>query len=72
MDIKADARVGGRAPAREYGKALLPKLSGDLSRSLGKGFSLSNLIRMRQFYLVFQIYAEVPHILSWTHFVELL
>ncbi|MFH1119523.1 MAG: PDDEXK nuclease domain-containing protein [Bacteroidota bacterium] len=56
----------------EYGKSLLPELSKDLTHSLGKGFSLSNLIRMRQFYFVFPIYAEVPHNLSWTHIVELL
>ncbi|MCE5332292.1 MAG: DUF1016 N-terminal domain-containing protein [Bacteroidales bacterium] len=56
----------------EYGKELLPKLSKDLSLSLGKGFSLSNLIRMRQFYSTYPIYAELPHKLSWTHWVELL
>lgn len=61
----------GKAKA-EYGKSLLPKLSGDLKLTCGKGFSVSNLIRMRQFYLAFPIYAELPHKLSWTHLVELL
>ncbi len=56
----------------EYGAALLPRLSKDLTLSLGKGFSLSNLIRMRQFYNTFPIYAELPHKLSWTHWVEIL
>lgn len=56
----------------EYGKGLLQKLSKDLSLTLGKGFSLSNLIRMRQFYSAYPIYAELPHKLSWTHWVELL
>lgn len=55
-----------------YGKHLLENLSKDLSLSFGKGFSLSNLKRMRQFYTVFPIGAELPHQLSWTHFVELL
>lgn len=55
-----------------YGKGLLPTLSKDLTRSFGKGFSLSNLIRMRQFYLNYPISAELPHKLSWTHWVELL
>jgi len=55
-----------------YGKALLPNLSKDLTISFGKGFSLSNLKRMRQFYSVYPISAELPHQLSWTHFVELL
>lgn len=56
----------------DYGKALLPRLSKDLTLSLGKGFSLSNLIRMRQFYNTYPIYAELPHKLSWTHWVEIL
>lgn len=61
----------GEAKA-EYGKSLLPRLSKDLKLTHGKGFSLSNLIRMRQLYLAFPIYAELPHKLSWTHLVELL
>lgn len=51
----------------EYGAGLLPRLSKDLSQSFGKGFSMSNLIRMRQFYSTYSIYAELPHKLSWTH-----
>ena len=62
-----------------YGKGLLEKLSKDLSLLHGKGFSLSNLKRMRQFYLVYpigakashqlsgSISAEAPHQLSWMH-----
>ncbi|MFK7971653.1 MAG: YhcG family protein [Bacteroidia bacterium] len=55
-----------------YGKQLLLRLSKDLAPNLGKGFSRSNLQRMRQFYLSYPICAELPHKLSWTHFVELL
>jgi predicted nuclease of restriction endonuclease-like (RecB) superfamily len=62
---------GGSVKA-EYGKALLPRLSSDLKEKNGKGFSLSNIIRMRQLYAVFPNYAELPHKLSWSHFVELL
>jgi predicted nuclease of restriction endonuclease-like (RecB) superfamily len=62
---------GGNEKA-EYGKRLLEPLSKDLSLLHGKGFSLSNVKRMRQFYVAFPISAEVPHQLSWTHFVELL
>jgi predicted nuclease of restriction endonuclease-like (RecB) superfamily len=56
----------------EYGKNLLSYLSSDLKLLHGKGFSVSNLQRMRQIYMVYPIYAELPHKLSWTHFVELL
>jgi len=62
---------GGSGKA-EYGKRLLEQLSKDLLSLHGKGFSLSNIKRMRQFYQVFPISAEVPHQLSWTHCVELL
>lgn len=55
-----------------YGKQLLLQLSKDLTPHLGKGFSRSNLQRMKQFYLSYPICAELPHKLSWTHFVELL
>jgi len=50
---------GGNVKA-EYGKRLLEDLSKDLTLLHGKGFSLSNLKRMRQFYQTFPILAEVP------------
>ncbi len=56
----------------EYGTALLKSISRDLKLEHGKGFSLSNVKRMRQFYLVFQKGAKPSHLLSWSHYVELL
>lgn len=56
----------------DYGKALIDNLSKDLSVSLGKGFSRSNLIYMRLFYLEFPISEKPSHLLSWSHYVELL
>lgn len=56
----------------EYGSKLMERLSKDLSLLHGKGFSLSNVKRMRQLYLNYQNSAELPHQLSWTHLVELL
>ena len=56
----------------EYGKKLLENLSRDLSLMHGKGFSLSNLKRMRQLYGVYPIGAKPSHQLSWSHYVELL
>ena len=43
---------GGKVRA-EYGKALLETLSRDLTLLHGKGFSRSNLVRMRQLYIEF-------------------
>jgi predicted nuclease of restriction endonuclease-like (RecB) superfamily len=56
----------------EYGKNLIDNLSADLLTHLGKGFSRSNLIYMRLFYLEFPISEKPSHLLSWSHYVELL
>lgn len=61
----------GQANA-EYGQKLLANLSQDLRLKHGKGFSVSNLQRFRQFYLLNPNYATVSHNLSWSHHVELL
>jgi DUF1016 N-terminal domain len=61
----------GREKA-EYGKKLLEDLSKDLSLMHGKGFSLSNLQRMRQLYVFYPNRATVSHELSWSHYVEVL
>ncbi len=61
----------GQANA-EYGQQLLANLSKDLKLKHGKGFSLSNLKRFRQFYLANRNGATLSHQLSWSHHVELL
>ncbi|MBW6488762.1 PDDEXK nuclease domain-containing protein [Sulfurimonas sp.] len=55
-----------------YGKNLLEQLSQDLTIKHGKGFSRSNLVRFRQFYIAYPICATLSHKLSWSHVVELL
>jgi predicted nuclease of restriction endonuclease-like (RecB) superfamily len=62
---------GGQARAA-YGQALLTTLSHDLHLRHGKGFSRSNVIRARQFYLAYPKGATLSHLLSWSHVVELL
>ena len=56
----------------EYGKALLNQLAADLGLRHGKGFNRSNLIYMRLVYLRYPISAKPSHLLSWSHYVELL
>jgi predicted nuclease of restriction endonuclease-like (RecB) superfamily len=56
----------------EYGKALIGNLATDLSLRHGKGFSRSNLVYMRLFYLRYPISQKPSHQLSWSHYVELL
>ncbi len=55
-----------------YGKGLLDRLSRDLTLRHGKGFSRSNVVRIRQFYLAHPKGATLSHQLSWSHIVELL
>lgn len=62
---------GGKTKAA-FGSGLLEKLAKDLSMSYGKGFSLSNVKRFRQFYINFPISATLSHQLTWSHYVELL
>jgi endonuclease YncB( thermonuclease family) len=54
-----------------YGTGLLIKLSEDLTRDLGQGFSKRNLERMRAFYLAYPKTTTSSQ-LAWSHFVELL
>ena len=48
----------------EYGKQLLVNLAKDLTARNGKGFSRSNLVYMRKFYLAFPICETVSHKLT--------
>lgn len=56
----------------EYGKQLLKSLSKELTREIGKGFSVSNLQYMRRFYLEYQRQQTLSVKLSWSHYCELL
>ena len=62
---------GGKTRA-DYGTGLLASLSRDLTLRHGKGFSRSNVVRIRQFYLAHPKGATLSHQLSWSHIVELL
>ncbi len=52
---------------KNYGEGIIKKYSAKLTEELGKGYSTSNLKRMRQFYLLIQKGVAMPHQLSWTH-----
>ncbi|WP_342088141.1 PDDEXK nuclease domain-containing protein [Dyadobacter sp. OTU695] len=54
-----------------YGEGVIKQLSKDLSREIGKGFSIANLENFRKFYLTFsdeQKSYAVRRELSWTHY----
>lgn len=56
----------------EYGSQLFERLSKDLVQAHGKGFSRSNLLYMRKFYLSFPISETLSHLLTWSHYFEIL
>src|SRR5690554_6033850 len=56
----------------EYGSNLLDRLSKDLTLEFGKGFSRSNLVYIRKFYLAFSKSETLSHQLSWSHYFEIL
>ena len=60
-------KQGGKDKA-EYGTALLKNLSKEMTKEFGKGFTLTNLKYMRQFYLTFPKSHTLSDQLSWTHY----
>ncbi len=59
----------------EYGEKIVSTLSRQLTAEYGKGFTNTNLVRMRQFaelFPDFEIVASLTQQLTWTHIVELL
>lgn len=52
----------------EYGEYLIKNLSTKLTKDYGKGYTVSNLKNMRQFYLKFQNSHALRSQLSWTHY----
>lgn len=62
---------GGKDRA-EYGKQLVTSLARDLTLRHGKGFSRSNVMMMRAFYLAYPIVQTLSGQLSWSHYIELL
>ena len=56
----------------EYGKELIINISKRLTLEIGKGFGRSNLVYMRLLYLNYPISGTVSHLLTWSHYYELL
>ena len=73
-DLKTYYNVGKllSEAGKNYGEGIIKKYSVRLTEELGKGYSTSNLKRMRQFYLLIQKGVAMPHQLSWTHINALL
>lgn len=62
----------GGVDRADYGMFLLDRLSKDLSVSLGRGFSRSNIVYMRLLFIKYPISVTLSHLLTWSHYYELL
>ncbi|MBQ6083733.1 MAG: DUF1016 family protein [Bacteroidales bacterium] len=67
--VMQEQNGSGRA---EYGKQIIEKLSVALTKEFGKGFGITNLKYIRQFYMMFPIGHALRGELSWTHYRLLL
>ena len=72
-DLTTYYDVGGliKKAGNKYGEAIVKKYSQKLTKEIGKGYTVSALKRMRQFYVVIQKGATLSHLLSYSHYVEL-
>jgi len=51
----------------KYGKAIIKELSTRLTKDFGKGYSVTNLKLMRQFYIIFPKSHTLSDLLSWSY-----
>src|SRR5665648_257008 len=58
----------GKSERAEYGKGLLKFISEKLVNEFGKGYMVTNLKNMRQFYITFPNSYALRSQLSWTHY----
>ena len=55
-----------------YGSDLINRLSRDLTQQYGKGFGKSNLLYIRKLYVSFPKSGTLSHLLTWSHYYEVL
>ncbi|MFT4303772.1 MAG: PDDEXK nuclease domain-containing protein [Candidatus Woesearchaeota archaeon] len=56
----------------DYGIYLIEELSKELLKEFKKGFDVTNLRRMRRFYLTYEKWETLSPKLSWSHYCELI
>ena len=62
----------GGSKRAKYGNELIKKWSTKLTELYGKGYNTTNLKRFRQFFMCFEKSATMSHLLSWSHYSNLL
>ena len=73
-DLNAYYNVGKilSEAGKHYGDGIIREYSKKLTIEVGKGYGISNLKRMRQFYYMVEKGVALPHQLSWSHILKLL
>ena len=54
------------------GESIIKEYSKKLTNELGKEYGVSNLRRFRQFYLMIEKGATLSHLLTWSHYIEII
>ena len=57
---------------KHYGEGIIKEYSRKLTIEIGSGYGISNLKRMKQFYLIVEKGVALPHQLSWSHILAIL
>ena len=57
---------------KHYGEGIIKEYSRKLTIEIGSEYGISNLKRMRQFYLIVKKGVALPHQLSWSHILAIL
>ena len=57
---------------KHYDEGIIKEYSRKLTIEIGSGYGISNLKRMRQFYLIVEKGVALPHQLSWSHILAIL
>ena len=57
---------------KHYGEGIIKEYAYKLTNELGKGYTISNLKRFRQFYILIEKGATMTHQLTWSHYSELI
>lgn len=57
---------------KHYGENIIKEYSKKLTNELGKGYGVSNLRRFIQFYLMIEKGATLSHLLTWSHYIEII
>ena len=73
-DLESYYKVGKilSEAGKHYGDGIIKEYSKKLTNDLGKGYDVSNLKRMRQFYFLIEKGVALPHQLSWSHILSIL